>query len=161
MEFDTDKLYGTTTDQEVENDNTMDAGDSSNAGILHGNTHTDGMEGTAPPLMAAATTYDKIKEVDMPENEPAEIINVDTDDATYGDQEYPTDNNTDENPSQNQDGVSNTEYFIAVTADKDINKDRADRDNSEGSIKIEYVDDEYDGNVSDDDVGNVMGVDGR
>ena len=161
VKFDADEVEVTATDQEVENDNIMVTRCSYNAIIVHGTFHNDGIEGTASPQLAAAADNDDIKEVDMPENEPAEIINVDTDDATYGDQEYPTDNNTDENPSQNQDGVSNTEYFIAVTADKDINKDRADRDNSEGSIKIEYVDDEYDGNVSDDDVGNVMGVDGR
>ena len=40
------------------------------------------MEGSASPPLAAY--YNNIKEVDMPENEPAEIIDVDAGNATDG-----------------------------------------------------------------------------
>ena len=81
------------------NDNTMDAGSSDNAGIVHGTPHTDDMEGTFPPLLADDKN-NNIKEVNIPENKPAEIIYVDADDATDK-QEYPTDYNPGDNPSQN------------------------------------------------------------
>ena len=42
-----------------------------------------------------------------------------------------------------------------------MNKDHAGGDNPKVSIKVEYVDNEYDGNVSDDDTNNIMVVDGR
>ena len=157
VDFDADEAYGTATDQEVENENTMDARASENSGIVHGTPHTDGMEGTAPPLLADDEN-DDIKEVDMPENEPAEIIDVDADDATDGDLKYPTDENPGDNPYQNQDGVSNTEENIATVDDKYTTKDRAAGDKPKGSIKVEDVDDEDDGNDSDDDADHLFDV---
>ena len=65
------------------------------------------------------------------------------------------------NPSQNQDGVSNTEDATAETADKDTTKYHAAGYNPKVSIKVEYVDDEDDGNESDDDADIFMKVDGR
>ena len=81
MDFDADSTDVTAIDREVETDNTVSARDSINVGIVRGTPHTDGMEGTAPPLLA---NNDDIKEVDMPENEPAEIIDVDADDTADG-----------------------------------------------------------------------------
>ena len=83
VKFDSDKADVTPTYQEVENDNTVDDGSSANSGIVHGNPNTDGMEGTALPLLADDND-DNITEVDMPENEPAKIIDFDAEDATDG-----------------------------------------------------------------------------
>ena len=55
------------------------------------------MYGTAP-LLLADDDDDDINEVDIPENDPAEIIYVDADDATDGEQEDPTDENPSGNP---------------------------------------------------------------
>ena len=41
-----------------------------------------------------------------------------------------------------------------------MTEDHTSGDNPEGSIKVKYIDDEDDGNDSDDDSDNVMGVDG-
>ena len=148
----------TSTDQEVSNDKTMAAGASTNAGIEHGTPYNDGMEGTTTPLLAD-NDDDNIKEVDMPGNEPTEIIDDDTDDETNGEQEDPTDQNPGDNSSQKQDGVSNTAYDTPATDEEDTTKDHVAGDNSKGSIKVEDVDDEDDGNDSDDDADNAMGVD--
>ena len=85
----------------MENDNTVATGASSNAGILHGTIHTDGMEGTAPPPLADNSGDDNIKELDMPENEPAKIIDVGADNATYVEQEDPTGDNPGDKIYQN------------------------------------------------------------
>ena len=138
-EFYADEVEVTATDQEVENDNIMVTRSSYNAIIVHGTFHNDGIEGTASPQLAAAADDDDIKEVDMPENEPAEIIDVSDDDATYEEQEDPTDENPGDNLSQNQDGVSNTADVTAATDSKDTTKDRSDGDNLEGNIKVEDV----------------------
>ena len=50
----------------------------------------------------------------MPENERVEIIDVDKYDATNVEQEYPTDDNPGDNPSQNQDGIYNKIDVISV-----------------------------------------------
>ena len=60
----------------------MISGDSANVDIFHVTYHTDGTEGSDSPPLAAYE--DNIKEVDMPENEPAEIIDVDAGNATDG-----------------------------------------------------------------------------
>ena len=158
--FDANEAYGTNTYQEVANNHTMAAGSSSNAGIVHGTPHTDGTEDTAPPLLAD-NDDDNIKEVDMPENELAEIIDVDADGATNIYQEYPTDEKPGDNLSKNQDGVSNTSDDIAAEDSEDTNKYRADRYNPKGSIKVEDVDNEDDGDYSDDEDDNLIGVYGR
>ena len=136
----------------------MAAGVSVNSGILHGTPNTDDTEGTALPLLAN-DNYDNINEVDIQENDPAEIIDVNTDNKTDGEKEYPTYENPGDNPSENQDGVSNTAYYTAAKYSEDTTKNRAAGDNPEGSIKVEDVDNEDDINISDDDVENVMGVD--
>ena len=137
----------------------MDARASENSGIVHGTPHTDGMEGTDPSLLA--DNNNDIKVVDMPGNEPVEIINVDTYDATYGQQEDLNDDNTGDKPPKNQCGVSNTDDNTYATDEEDTTKDRAAVDNPKFSIKVEDVDDYDDGNGSDDDADNILGVDGR
>ena len=158
--FDTDKADGTATDQEVKNYNTMASGASDNADIVHVTPHTDGMQGTAPPVLSD-NDDENIKEVDIIENEPAETINVATDNTTGGEQEDLTDYNPGDNSPQNQYGVSNKEYDTATIDSEDTTKYPAAGDNPEGSIKVEDVDTEDDSNISDDDVDNVMGVDDR
>ena len=101
LEFYACKAYRTATYQEVENDNTMDAGASANTGIVHGTPQTDSMEGTVPPPLAAVANNDNIKDVNTLEYETAEIFDVEADDETDGDQEYSTDKNPGDNPYQN------------------------------------------------------------
>ena len=144
----------------MENDNTMSVGDSVNEVIVHATPHTDGTEGTTPPQLDDGNN-NNIREVDMPENQPAEIIDVDADDTADGQQEDPTGDNPGENTYQNQDGVYNTTDVIAATAAEDMTKYRAAGDNPEGSIEVEDADDEDDDNGSDDYADNVMGVDVR
>ena len=55
----------------------------------------------------------------MPENEPAEIIDVNADDTTNGEQEDPNDENPSDNPYQNQYGVSNTTYATAAKSSEE------------------------------------------
>ena len=47
--FDADEVDVTATDQDVANENTMAVRASTNACIVHGTPHTDGMEGTTRP----------------------------------------------------------------------------------------------------------------
>ena len=100
----------------------MSAGASTNVGILHETPYTDVMGGTASHLLDH-NDDDDIKEVDMSENEPVEIIDIDADNVTDGQQEYPTDENLSDNPSKNQYGVSNTVGDTAATSTKDTTKD--------------------------------------
>ena len=117
VEFDAYDADRKSTDQEVENENTMDAGASSNSCIVNGTHHTYGMEGTVLSPLSDSAADDEFKEVDIPENDPEEIIDVNADDVTDGEQEDPTDENPGDNPIQNQDGVSNTADVTAATAD--------------------------------------------
>ena len=71
----------------------MAAGASNNAVIVYDTTHTDGIKGNALLPLAAAAVANNMKEVDIQENEPAEIIDVDDDNQTDGDQENSTDEN--------------------------------------------------------------------
>ena len=154
VDFDVDKADEIATYQEVSNDNTMAAGTRSDASIVHGTPQNDVTEGTVPPLLS----YDdnNIKNIDMPENKSMEIIDVDADNATDGEQEDPTDENPGDNPSQNQDGVSNTSDDTAAIYAKDRTKDHVGGDNPKVSIKVEYVDGEYDVNDSDGGSDKVM-----
>ena len=77
----------------------------------------------------------------MPGNEPTEITDVDADNSTNGEQEDPTYENPGDKPSPNQDGVSNISDSTDRTAGYNI----------EGSIKVEYVDNEDGDNDSDYD----------
>ena len=61
----------------------MSAGASTNVGILHETPYTDVMGGTASHLLDH-NDDDDIKEVDMSENEPVEIIDIDADNVTDG-----------------------------------------------------------------------------
>ena len=112
----------------------MAAGSSANASIVHDTPHTDGMEGSAPPQLA--DNDDDIKDVDMPENESVEIINVNDDYATNGEKEDPTDHNPGYPPSQKQDGISNTADDTSAIYAEDATKDLAAGDNPKGSIKL-------------------------
>ena len=118
------------------------------------------MQGTAPPVLSD-NDDDNIKEVDIIENEPAETINVAADNKTNGEQDNLTDYNPGDNPPQNQYGASNKEYDTATIDYEDTTKYPAAGDNPEGSIKVEYVDDEDDGNEIKDGADNAMGVDLR
>ena len=101
-----------------------------------------------------------------------EIIDVDKYDATNVEQEYPIDEKPGGKPSKNQYIVSNIADVTAATyardtteyraaRDKYTTKDHEDGDKPKGSIKVEDVDDEDGGNVSDDDTNNFMVFDGR
>ena len=133
----------------------MTAGTRANASIVHDTPQNDNMESTSPPLLDD-NGNNNIKDVDITEKKPAEIIYFDADDAT-NDQEYTTDENPGDNPSQNQDGVSNTVDDIYTTDVKDTTKYCADGDNTEGSIKVEDVDNEDYVNDSDDDANDITG----
>ena len=85
VELDAGKADGPATDKEVVYKNTMAAGFSENYIIVHGTPHTDYMEGTAP-LPLDDDNNKGIKDVCMPENEPAEITDVDSYNATNGEQ---------------------------------------------------------------------------
>ena len=61
VQVDSDEVYRKTTDQEVADDNTMAAGTSENAGIVNGTPHTDCMEGTSLPPLAACNDGNNIK----------------------------------------------------------------------------------------------------
>ena len=135
--LDADEAYGTATFQEVANENTVASGVSANAGILHGNPHTGSMEVTALPLLV--DNDNNIKELDMIENEPKWIFNVDADNATDGYQEDPTDDNPGDNRSQKQYGVSDKADDTDATDSKDMTNYREARDNPECSIKVENV----------------------
>ena len=82
VDFDANEADRTATDKYVSNYNTMAAGASANASIVHGTPHTDVMEGTALSLMS--DNNDSIKDMYTPENDPAEIIDSDTDDKNDG-----------------------------------------------------------------------------
>ena len=61
VQVDSDEVYGTATDQEVADENTMAAGTRDNAGIVHGTPHNDCMEGTSLPPLAAYNDGNNIK----------------------------------------------------------------------------------------------------
>ena len=136
----------------------MISGYSASDGIVHGTPHTDSMEGTDLPSMDADD--DNTKEVDMSENGPEEIIDVDTDASTDGEQEDPNDGNPCGNLSKNQDRFSNKSDVTSATAAKDTNKYHADGDNPEGIIKVGDLENVYYGNNSENDENNAMLVDG-
>ena len=67
VEFDADMDEKVATTQEVAGDNAAATAASSNAGILHGTPTADDDK----------SEDNDIEEVDMPQNEPTELINVD------------------------------------------------------------------------------------
>ena len=131
-------------------DNAAVAAASANAGILHG----------TPTANKDKDEDDNIKEVEMPQNEPAEIINVDA--GRNGEQNQEV---KDENPvntsSQNQD-VPYTTAMSVIPAVDDTADDRTSGDNPNSAVEVEYVEEEnYGNNASDnkDDGNSTKGVD--
>ena len=121
VEFDADLNEEVATPQKVAGDNSAAAAVSANAGILHGTPTADDDE----------AEDDDIKEVDMPQNEPTELINVDA-----GSNEEQNQEDQDESPvdtlSQSQENVSNTTDMPGITAFND----RTAGDNPNGTVEM-------------------------
>ena len=124
VEFDADLDEEVATPQEVAGNNAAEAAASANAVILHGNPTTEDDK----------SEDDNIKEVDMPQNDPTEIINVDAGSDGKNPQEE-----QDENPvdtlSQNQDNVPNTNAMPVITAVNDCTAG----DNPNDAVEMEDV----------------------
>ena len=127
------------TPQEMAGNNAVADSASANAGILHGNPTADDDK----------DEEDDIEEVDMPQNEPKEIINVDV--GSDGEQKQ---EGQDENPvdtsSQNQDNVPNTTYIPVITDVDDTAYDRTAEDNPNGAVEVEDVEKDDDGDDASD-----------
>ena len=109
------------TPQEAARDNVAAAGASANKGILHGTLTDDNNE----------AEDDDIEEVDMPQNDPTELINVDA-----GSNEEQNQEDQDGSPvdtlSQSQENVSNTTAMPVITA---VNN-RTAENNPNGAVKM-------------------------
>ena len=113
------------TNQEVAGDNTDAAAASANAVILNGTPTTEDDE----------DEDDNIEKVDMPQNEPTEIINVDAESDGEQNQEEQYEKPVD-TLSQNQDNVPNTTYMLVITDFDATADDNTSGDNPNGAVKV-------------------------
>ena len=135
--------------QEVSEDNASAAAASANANILHGTSTANDDE----------NDDNNTEEVDMPPNEPTELINVYAWSNGYHNQEE-QDGNPVDKLYQNQDNITNTTAMPDTT---DIN-DRTAGDNLNGAVELEDYEEENDGNDAsdtEDDDNSTNGVDNR
>ena len=113
------------TPQEAARDNVAAAGASANKGILHGTLTDDNNE----------AEDDDIEEVDMPQNDPTELINVDA-----GSNGIKNKEEKDKNP------VDTSPDMPVITAVDD----RTDGNNTNGAVEMEDVEEGDDGNDAND-----------
>ena len=132
--------------QEVEGDNSAA---SANANILHGTSTANDKK----------NEDNNIEEVDIPPNEPTELINVDSGSDRDHNQEEQDDNPVD-NLSKNQDNIPNTTAIPVTTAIDDYTAG----DNPNGAVEMKDAEEDDNGDAasdSEDDEYSTKEVDNR